>query len=101
MRRKSLIAGGIGIALLAPSAARAAVNNDRLFHLGESDAPPAIAFAPGDATTVDSITAANANKVGNTFYDPAGLMPGSSFAMRFQNVDSRYVSTATPGLSNH
>ncbi|HWE95933.1 MAG TPA: LamG-like jellyroll fold domain-containing protein [Tepidisphaeraceae bacterium] len=99
MRRKLLVAGGIGIALMTSNVAHAAVNDLRLFHLGESDVPPAIAFAPGDATTVDSISAANATKVGNTFYDPAGLAPGSSFAMRFQNVDSRYVSTATTGLT--
>jgi hypothetical protein len=99
MRRKFLIAGGIGIAVMTSTVARATVTDLRKFHLGESDAPPAVAFAPGDTQTIDSITAANATKVGNTFYDPTGLAPGSSFAMRFQNVDSRYVSTATPGLT--
>jgi hypothetical protein len=63
--------------------------------------PPAVPGAPGDDPTRDIISGANAHKIGLTFYHAKpgpggalGLAPGSTEAMRFTNVDSRYVAAA-------
>jgi hypothetical protein len=78
------------------------VKNKHLYRLGEDDGPCAKPLAPGCPITIDGIAAANAQKVGLTFYDgmPSlggppvnhGLAPNSTEAMRFTNVDSRYVA---------
>jgi hypothetical protein len=77
--------------------------NQNLYHLGEAD-PGAVPLGPGNAVTVDSADSNNADKVGLTFYfgkqmlggpaTPLGLAPGSTEAMEFTNVDSRYVASA-------
>jgi hypothetical protein len=79
---------------------------DRWYRLGEADVPAAVALGPGDAFTHDSgPSGVDAMKFGLTFYNgtpslgggatPKGIAPGSTESMRFQNVDSRYVATAT------
>jgi len=80
----------------------AGVMNDRLYRLGEDDVPPAIPGNPGDPITTDSVGGINATKVGLTFYygntgGGLGLAPGSTEAMVFTNIDSRYIASATLG----
>ena len=89
-------------ALAAARPCRGVVVDERLYHLGEADVPVPVALGPGDDPTFDSGTLpANAGKVGLAFYHGtgspvvlAGLAPGSSVAMEFTNVDSRYVAPA-------
>jgi hypothetical protein len=83
----------------------AGVTNDRLYHLGEVDSPAAVNGGAGDNPTKDSGGGGfDASKVGLTFYQGGssaggpvsdGLAPGSTVAMQFTNVDSRYVAQAT------
>jgi hypothetical protein len=90
--------------LAAPGWCPGAVTDVRLYRLGEDDIPPAVPGGPGDTITVDHIMGMNAMKVGLTFYyakkslggPPVGLglAPGSTEAMEFTNVDSRYVAPA-------
>lgn len=100
------------LSLLAAGQCLAAVTNDRFYHLGEQDLPPAAALLPGDDPTVDSgMDMADASKVGLTFYYgqlgfggavPLGLVPYSTFAMEFTNIDSRYIApVALGGISEN
>jgi hypothetical protein len=92
---KRLLFSGLPFALAMAVAAPAlgATVNHRLYHLGESDPFAAIGL-PGDNPTIDSGTdAANADKVGLEFYGH-GIPAGSSLAMDFTNVDSRYTAPA-------
>jgi hypothetical protein len=85
----------------------ASVLYDRIYHLGENDVPPAVAFGPGDPVTVDSMSGVNASKIGLEFYHgqvsgggpptTLGIAPGSTVAMEFTNVDSRYVAPISLG----
>lgn len=80
--------------LVLSTSAFAMVTNERLYYLGENDVPTCIAFAPGNPQTVDSVLGVNADKIGLTFYHPLGLVLGSTCAMEFTNIDSRYVAPA-------
>jgi len=82
----------------------AGVVNDRLYRLGEDD-PGASPGGAGDPQTTDSVGGINATKVGLAFYygspgggGGGGLAPGSTLAMEFTNVDSRYVAPADMNL---
>jgi hypothetical protein len=95
-----ILFGGLMACLLgAVPSAQAAVTNVRLYDLGEADLGAAPGL-PGDAQTVDSAAGFNASKVGLTTYygAPLGLAPGSSLAMEFTNIDSRYEAPAVPSL---
>jgi hypothetical protein len=94
------VASALGLAEARPC--EGAVVNEHLYRLGEADVPAAVALGPGDNPTVDSGTIpANAAKVGLTFYHAKGsppvlqgLVSGSTVAMEFTNIDSRYVAAA-------
>ena len=91
MRRIPAWSAAVALALAATL--QGAVVNHRFYHLGESD-PFAAVGLPGDDPTVDSGTdLAGAAKVGLELYAP-GIPAGSSLAMDFTNVDSRYVAPA-------
>ena len=90
---------------------RAIVTDVRLYRLGEADFPAALPLGPGDPNTTDSAGGVAASKIGLEFYHAvfggggpptlAGIAPGSTVAMRFTNIDSRYVAPALVGLSDN
>lgn len=96
--------------MLVTTSAHSAVTNLRLYRLGEAD-PGALPGNPGDDPTRDSVSPADAAKVGLEFYHfqingngpptAVGLVPGSTESMRFVNVDSRYVAPAATGLTEY
>jgi hypothetical protein len=93
--------GVLAAILLNCGLAQAVVTNLRLYHLGEADAG-AFPGLPGNLQTVDSVGGVNAGKVGLTQYFAApGLMPGSSLAMQFTNLDSRYEAAPVAGLTDN
>lgn len=97
--------------LLLCAVCRASVTDVRLYRLGEADLPPAAPLGPGDPITIDSAGGVPAMKVGLEYYNAvfsgggppmlAGIAPGSTVAMRFTNVDSRYVAPAVVGLTDN
>jgi hypothetical protein len=100
----------LALGLAAAEPCQGVVVNERLYRLGEVDVPPAVALGPGDNPTVDSGTIpVSAAKIGLAFYHGkgsppvlAGLAPGSTVAMEFTNVDSRYVALpALPGVTEN
>lgn len=105
MKRNWIRLFTIGLALSGAGLCPAGVVNDRLYRLGEDDVPTAVPLGAGDAVTVDAVSGINATKVGLTYYygkpglgGPAtslGLAPGSTEAMEFTNIDSRYVAPAS------
>jgi hypothetical protein len=110
MNRLLCVCVAFALGLAATEPCQGVVVNERLYRLGEVDAPPAVALGPGDNPTVDSGTIpVNAAKIGLAFYHGkgsppvlAGLAPGSTVAMEFTNVDSRYVALpALPGVTEN
>lgn len=103
-RRITHFVAAAALAIASASACPAAVTNVRFYHLGEDD-PGALPGGPGKPFTIDSASAANAQKVGLTFYPSLGvvpkgigLAPGSTMSMAFVNIDSRYQAPAVTGL---
>jgi hypothetical protein len=98
-------------ALFLCAICRGTVTDVRLYRLGEADLPPAVPLGAGDPITMDSAGGIPAMKVGLEYYHAifggggpptlAGIAPGSTVAMRFTNVDSRYVAPAVAGLTNN
>jgi hypothetical protein len=103
-------AGFALISLVLSGSAWGTVTNLRLYKLGEADVPPAIPSGPGDPQTTDSVGGVNASKIGLEFYhfqhggvgvSAKGIAPGSTEAMDFTNIDSRYVAPAVGGIVNY
>jgi len=102
-------AGFALVSLAVAGSAWGTVANERMYRFGENDPPHAVG-APGLNPTVDSVSAANAMKIGLEFYHhtsgggpplPLGIAPGSTEAMEFTNIDSRYVAAAFPATTNY
>jgi len=103
-------AGFALVSLAVAGSAWGVVTNQRLYHLGEADPPHAVG-APGSNPTIDSVSAANAAKIGLEFYHSVssgggppvakGIAPGSTDSMEFTNIDSRYVASSLPAATNY